>query len=130
MVKTPTPNANHIAETPFKLFGGDSDTEEEEKEPLEEANDVGVAGIEEQSFAQAQGDKIIQAQPTQRKETVMQNAPLFFFHFGNTELSKRYAFEISYLTTNIAMIADIGSYFCPFRSNYKDDGVFMRTETM
>ncbi|CAO3676216.1 unnamed protein product [Umbelopsis ramanniana] len=98
-----TPGAQ---ETPFKLFGGDSETEEEEEEPEEideEENDSAADDVkilvhtQEESFTPAPA-------ALQRQQQVIQNAPFFFFHFGNQALSKR--------------------------STYKDDGVFMRTDSM
>ncbi|KAJ2962084.1 hypothetical protein NQZ79_g2782 [Umbelopsis isabellina] len=101
-----TPGAQ---EAPFKLFGGDTDTEDEEEEEeneqlMEDASNVIVAEPQIQQLAQFRGDKVIQAQSIQRQQMAMKNAPLFFFHFDRPELSKR--------------------------SNYKNDGVFMRTDSM
>ncbi|KAH8556653.1 hypothetical protein BGW37DRAFT_552910 [Umbelopsis sp. PMI_123] len=98
-----TPGAQ---ETPFKLFGGDTDTDAEEEEP-EEIEDEGHESpiFDNDILVQSQENNIIQAQPSlQQRQQMIQNAPFFFFHFGNQELSKR--------------------------SNYKDEGVFMRTDSM
>jgi hypothetical protein len=88
-----TPGAQ---EAPFKLFGGDTDSEEEEEEEEEEAeplmeddSEVMVAEPRVNQLAQSRGDKVIQAQPMQRQQLSMKNAPLFFFHFDRPELSKR-----------------------------------------
>lgn len=100
-----TPGAQ---ETPFKLFGGDSETEEEEEpeEPEEvEDEDDSADILDNKILVHTQEDSIMPAPAVlQRQQQVMQNAPFFFFHFGHQGLSKR--------------------------STYKDDGVFLRTEPM
>lgn len=84
-------NRNIITETPFKLFGGDSDTENDEvEEPMDAEDDVVVTDVDDHYLVETKADKIIQsARPTEYKEKLVQNAPFFFFHFGNPELSKR-----------------------------------------